>query len=108
MRVTYTDRAKPWAEGHGILEQATKVLEEVVGTSSDLISAEWDRADDRQGQAVFTLRLSDWSGAVTGVFDPEELKSPSHLLIRLHRLWGDLLQIRSHKQLQELQRTEGG
>jgi hypothetical protein len=39
---------------------------------------------------------------VTAVFDPKELESPSLMRSRLNRLWGDLLQIRSHRQLRDL------
>lgn len=102
MRVIYHDRAKQWGEGYALLQQATKRLEEIVGHSEDLVTAEWDRTQDAQGRVVFTLRLADWSGWVTAVFAPEELESASHLRSRFYSLLGDLLQIRSTKQLQEL------
>jgi hypothetical protein len=102
MNIIYQDRAKQWREGYALLEQVTRRLEEVVGQSADPVTAEWDRAEDAQGHLVFTLRLSDWAGSVTGVFAPEELASSSHMRSRFYRLWGDLLQIRSSKQLQEL------
>ena len=35
-------------------------------------------------------------------FDPSEMESPSHMQGRLARLWGDLLQMQSRKQLGQL------
>jgi len=37
-----------------------------------------------------------------------ELRNPAHMRLRLYELWGDLLQARSHKQLQELLSQGGG
>ena len=37
-----------------------------------------------------------------GRFSPKELEYPDQLRLRFIRLWGDLLQLRSHRQLQEL------
>jgi hypothetical protein len=102
MKVIYQNGAKQWAEGYSLLQSTTTHLEEVLGPSADSVTAEWDRAEDAQGRPVVTLRLSDWTGSVTAVFAPNELQSLSHMRARLYRLWGDLLQIRSTKQLQEL------
>ena len=41
-------------------------------------------------------------GAVESRFAPDELENATHLQIRLHRLWGDLLQDRSHRQVSKL------
>ena len=102
MKVIYHDRAKQGREEYGLLQQATRRLEEVVGESPDLVTAEWDRTEDAEGRTVLTLRLSDWTGWVTAVFAPDELESATHLRSRFYSLLGDLLQIRSSKQLQEL------
>lgn len=102
MQIIYRDRARQWGEGLALLQHATKRLEEVLGPSAGQVTAEWDRAEDGQGRLVYTLRLSDWTGAATAVFDSDELQSGSHMRSRFYRLWGDLLQIRSDKQLQEL------
>jgi hypothetical protein len=101
MNVTYTEKARQWGEGFTRLQQVTTRLEEVAGPSASLVKAEWDRREDPKGRALYTLRLSDWSGAVSADFAPDELTSRD-VRYRLIRLWGDLLQVRSHKQLQKL------
>jgi hypothetical protein len=87
---------------HLLAQQRTAQLEEVLGDSAPDVSAEWDRADDALGRAVITLRLSDFSGSAISVFEPKELESPSQMRSRFLRLWSDLLQIRTRRQLQEL------
>jgi len=82
--------------------QANRALSEVIGASAGLVAAEWDRTEDMRGRPLITLRLSDHTGAVTGTFAPDELRSYPALRNRLYRLWGDLLQVRNHQQLQEL------
>jgi hypothetical protein len=102
MNVTYSDKAKQWGEGYVLLQQATKRLEEVLGSSAGQVKAEWDRTEDAKRRIIYTLRLSDWTGSVSAAFTPDELQSPSLMRYRFVRLWGDLLQVRSHKQLEEL------
>jgi len=106
MKAIYHDRAKQWGEGYGKLQSATKNIEELLGQAAEQVTAEWDRAEDAQGHLVPTLRLSDWTGFASAVFAPDELESPSHMRNRLNRLWGDLLQIRSSKQLRDLMSTD--
>ncbi len=102
MNVKYSDKAKQPAEGFTLLQQATALLEEVLGPSAAVVRAEWDRTEDEKGRTIYTLRLSDWTGAVQTKCAPDELESPRNLRYRLHRLWGDLLQLRSHQQLKNL------
>jgi hypothetical protein len=105
MNVIYSEKAKQGGEGYALLQQATERLKEVVGETADPIKAEWDRREDGEGRSLYTLRLSDWSGAVSASLTPDELQSPSRLPVRLDRLWGQLPQIRSHKQLEELRKS---
>ncbi len=77
-------------------------LEEVLGTEAPLVSAEWDRGENAAAHPVVTLRLSDWTGWATAVFEPKELESAPHMRIRFYRVWGDLLQVRSHKLIERL------
>jgi hypothetical protein len=86
-----------------LARQRTDQLEELLAQSAPLVSAEWDRTEDAQGRPVVTLRLWDFTGSVTTVFEPKELESSAHMRQRLNRVWGDLLQVRSQQQLQELQ-----
>jgi hypothetical protein len=102
MNVTYSDKARQWGEGYALLQQATTRLEEVAGPSADLVKVEWDRVEDAGGRSLYTLTLSDWTGSVSADFTLDELQLPTHLRVRLYRLWGDLLQMRNHKELQQL------
>jgi hypothetical protein len=106
MKVTYTDRVKNWPQGFALLRQATQYLGEALGTAAASVMATWDRRDDQNGRILFILMLSDWTGTYSAVFSPEELQSESQDSYFWHRLWGDFLQDKSHRQLAEL--TSGG
>lgn len=84
------------------VEAATKLLDDVLGSSRGLVSVDWNLGEDGQGRPVLTLKLSDFTGTVTGSFAPGELENPQHMKTRLFRLWGDLLQIRNSKQLESI------
>lgn len=105
MKVIYSDKARQGGEGATLLQEATKRLDEVLGPSADRVTAEWDRKDDN-GHALYTLRISDQTESATASLAPDELTSPALLRMRLHLLWGDLLQERNHKELQELLRGD--
>lgn len=102
LKVTYSDEAKRWGEGFVLLQQATKRLEEALGRSAPWVVATWGRTEDARGRPLYTLRLSDWVGTVSATFTREELQAACHDLYRWHRLWGDLLQARSERQLFQL------
>jgi hypothetical protein len=106
MNVTYNEGVDQVSESNTLLQQATQCLEEVLGPSSGQVNVDWALTKDAKGRAVYTLRLSDQSGSVTDQFGPDELRCGRPLRYRLNRLWGDLLQERSHQQLRRL--TEGG
>src|SRR5690349_16481841 len=84
------------------VSRAENILRDVLGASADHVSAEWSLSDDERGRPVIGLRLRDFTGAVESRFTPDELENATHLQIRLHRLWGDLLQDRSHRQVSKL------
>jgi hypothetical protein len=100
--VVYRQGLKEDQELYRSAQQGTKTLVEILGPSADSVTAEWDRGEAAPGQTVIILRLSDFAGSVTAVFDPGELDSPARLRSRLRLLWGDLLRIRSHHYLQTL------
>ena len=85
-----------------LAEQRTAQLEEVLGDLAPEVSAEWDKGEDAMVRPVVTLRLSDFSGWVMGVFEPKELENVPHMQSRFRLLWGDLLEVRRHQQLQQL------
>jgi hypothetical protein len=100
--VTYSDRLRQTAELLAIAEQLTPRLEKILGISLGKVQAEWDREKDAEGRPLLVLRLREWSGEVEGRFSREELKDPNGMNYLLSHLWGDLLEIRSKKQLQKL------
>ncbi|MBI1917169.1 MAG: hypothetical protein HYS12_20890 [Planctomycetes bacterium] len=105
MRVTYSERTRQAEELFRLAQAATDQLEQVLGPSAELVDAEWDRAGGAANGDGLALTLRDLTGEARAFFSPCDLKNPSRVSINLHRLWGDLLQARSHKQLQELLST---
>jgi hypothetical protein len=103
MKATYSEKARQWGEGLALLQQATARLEEILGPSADLVSAEWDRIEDERGRPLYTLAIRDFTGRVEARFAPEELAHPVHVRARLYRLWGDLLQLRADEQHRKVQ-----
>jgi hypothetical protein len=84
------------------VERAAQILLELLGPSRSSVSIDWDLAEDARDRQVLCLRLSDPNGTAAATFEPEELDDEDHLRARLNRLWGDLLEIRSHNQVQRL------
>jgi hypothetical protein len=112
MNVIYQEKAKERKTDLSLLQHASRVLEEVIGRSADRITAEWDRTEDPKGRLLYTLDLRDGSSQIQAYFSPEELTSPAYMRVRLYRVWGDLLQVRSdeqHRRVQQLvDQQEGG
>jgi hypothetical protein len=108
--ITFSEKVKQSGEVYRLLQQATQQLEAEAGRSRPLISAEWDLKVDNGAQPVVTLTLSDFSGSVHDDLSLEELRSPALARSRLRWLVGDLLEVRSHKLLDELLESsaEGG
>jgi len=80
------------------VDKANRLLESELGPSGDTVSASW-QLEDNQGRSQLWLEIEDWAGRVKTKFSLEELASPRQTSARLVRLWGDLLQIRSHRQI---------
>ena len=102
MNVSYSDNIRQGAEGVSLLEHANKLLEKVLRHATVSTEVQWDRVEDARGRTQYELKLSDWIGSVSRQFSPSELRSPSDLNYWLIRLYGDLLQIRSHHLLEVL------
>jgi hypothetical protein len=81
------------------VDQATELLAEEMGASASSAKAEWTLMQDTRSRDVIELRVSDWTGSVGYRFAPDELENRNHMQYRLHRLWGDLLMVRSHVQM---------
>jgi hypothetical protein len=111
MNVTYADNIQHVGEVYKLIQQATRRLEEILGSSSGSVSAEWCGGADKQGRDLYRLTLKDFTGQVSTEFALEELGNPLHMHVRLYRLWGDLLQRRSdeqHKVVQTMISQIGG
>ncbi len=106
MKVIYHDGIKRAPELLTLAEQATESLEVLTGRSASSATAAWDTIVEGT-RSVVTLQLQDFAGQVATAFEPWELSDPNRMSMRLNRLWGDLLEVRSHKQLEELLRSEG-
>ena len=89
------------------LQIANRQLEGIVGKSNAMVSAEWKRGQDGKGNPFYTLQIADSMGQVATDFTANEFRSPRHLRIRLLELFGDLLQVRSHKLLENLTAGNG-
>lgn len=103
MNVIYQDKSKQGADGFGLLQQASKHLEAILGPSAASMSVEWSQSQDARGRTLYTLNLSDAMEQVSASFATEELRSPRRMRLRLLDLWGDLLQARSDAQMKKLQ-----
>lgn len=88
-------------DGHlaSSVREATRLLIEEIGPSAGQARSEWRSSTDEKQRPLIDLTVSDRTGAVTYRFAPVELSNGPHMETRLHRLWGDLLMVRSHHQL---------
>jgi hypothetical protein len=107
VKIIYTERAKQFAEDREFLQQANNRLRDVLGPSGDLVTATWDRELDQRDRVYYALTVQDFTGAVSTKFAPDELRNADHLQVRLYRLWGDLLQVRSDEQHRKVQQLVG-
>lgn len=108
MNVSYSDATKQWQNGYfELLQQATMLLEGIVGESANRVSAEWDCVKDARGRLILSLTIRDATGQATAHFTPDELSVNREMRYRLLDLWGDLLQVRSHRLLEKLTEASG-
>jgi hypothetical protein len=85
------------------VDRATETLQDVIGPTANSVAAEWSSVRDASGQPLIQLTLSDFTGVrVEARFEPGELAREGHLRAKFYRIWGDLLQYRSHKQREVL------
>jgi hypothetical protein len=96
--LTIDPRIKADDRLRSLVDKANRLLESELGPSGDTVSASW-QLEDNQGRSQLWLEIEDWTGRVRTKFSLEELDSPRQTSARLVRLWGDLLQIRSHRQI---------
>lgn len=82
--------------------EASRLLEAQMGPSASTIRARWGVGEDDRGRPFIDLEISDWTGSVGYRFAPDELSNAEHMELRLHRLWGDLLMVQSHVQMDNI------
>lgn len=81
-----------------LVDRANRLLESELGPSGDTVSTSWQL--DELLEDNLWLEIEDWTGRVKTRFSLDELASPRQTSARLVRLWGDLLQIRSHREIE--------
>jgi REase_AHJR-like len=104
--VTIVRKAVNESKYKDLVERATTVLRYLLGPRADSVAIDWGLAEDARNHRMLVLRLSDATGSVSATFEPPELENERHLMDRLNRLWGDLLEIRSHNQVKRLQKPD--
>ena len=85
------------------VRRAQELLEMESTRSSNTVSATWKLVRDDRNAQFIRLAIADWSGRAETTFSPETHKNHDQVRGRMIRLWGDLLQIRSHKLVEEMQ-----
>ncbi|MCI0639833.1 MAG: hypothetical protein L0Y72_16365 [Gemmataceae bacterium] len=82
------------------VRRACQILEEVVGSKSDSVTADWSVADDGTGFRLVYATITDSSGNRAEThFQPNELANEDLIYAKFYKKWGDLLQQQSHKLL---------
>jgi hypothetical protein len=87
-----------------VIERATKSLEEEIGPAGSSVSAEWKLYGADQRLPLIGLKITDGVDSAWQQFQRASLERipDSSLRIIFIRMWGDLLQARSHKQMEHL------
>lgn len=108
MKVDYSPELRQLGDWNVLLEEASALLADVLGPqSSQLVKAEWTCVRDQRSRELYRLTIRDHTGEVSTDFAPDELQNQLHMKYRLHRLWGDLLQIRNNLQHEQVQIISG-
>lgn len=111
MNATYSETTKQGKKAElSLVRQATECLDKILRSSAfaDQVQAEWDCGKDSKDRPLYTLRLSAWGDSVMASFTPRELRDRRELRWQLRELWIDLLQVNSHKLLENLTKGSDG
>ena len=113
--ITVEPRISADPELHALIESANRVLDHELGPSSGQVEAAWFYAADSESPSngpMIGLSIKDKAESASTIVSRSELSDPHRIAVRVLRLWGDLLQVRSHKQLASLAEStpqvEGG
>jgi hypothetical protein len=92
-----------------LIQTAHQLLLDSLGISTEEVREDWSLEKDPKGRTLVRLKLSDSfvKDGVKDEFAQEVLENPGEMRYRLHRLWGDLLQDRSHIMLKKLMDGDG-
>ena len=85
-----------------LAERAARTLAEVAGRTTAPAKAVWSMGHGANNTPVLRLRLWDDWGSIEFGTVPRALGTDSEMRYQMIRLWGDLLELRSHKQLDQL------
>ena len=107
LRTRIADAIRSDGHLHELVTAACHALGDIVGADGAEVRADWSLVADHQGRTIVRLDLSDFTGRAEAKFSPDEMENPRQVRFRLYRIWGDLLQIRSHKQLKQLTEESG-
>lgn len=89
------------------IQRTGALLEFQLGRSADQVSASLTLRHDDRGRPLLSLSIADWSGHAETAFRTEELDDARLVEGRMIRLTGDLLGVRSHKLLDQMQAASG-
>jgi len=85
------------------VKRASKILDGVAGNTVLRVAADWKAGGNSTREPMVALTLTEQGGAtLSALFTRDEMQRPERLQRRLHRLWGDLLQVASHKQMEKV------
>jgi hypothetical protein len=106
MDIRVSNRIKSDSSLSFAVDQASKVLVAEAPPTGRFVTADWNIIATEGGgptAAIIELKMTDpWSGDAAMRFTPDDLTDRSRVETSLLRLWGDLLEDRSHKQIEEL------
>lgn len=104
LKTTIDDAIRDDSDLCGRVAEADKFLKGELGESAKgLDSAAWSLRRDDKGRPVLDLTFRDVDGeTAVDAFAPDELDDRNRFGARAYRLWGDLLQSRTRKDLVRL------
>jgi hypothetical protein len=105
---TLSDKVLSDPKAKAKAEELRPLLATVIGRSAPLVDVRWDLVGSSEGRSQLELNLSDWTSpeGVRASFGADESYGNFETRWKIHRLWGDLLQERNHRQLEQLELAE--
>jgi hypothetical protein len=87
------------------VEQSMRLLEDEKGPSNGTITADWSIVQEQGNHPLIRLTISEPDVVVEERYTLDQIRNANDMQGRLIRLWGKLLQVRSHKQLARLRQV---